>query len=308
MNDSMREGSGDSFEEINLDDYGLPDVEHKAKSLKREILTVCKNINLLNGKNSSPDHDSRLHINELKARLLRLYSVLILFKKKLTQYIEAMERNVQRLEHQNLNTAEADIEIIRSIELASLEVKRLKLLLGEISELLSQSEELTAEPITPSFAPTLQRAPKLVNEKRDQKYDLDRIFNATENTRNIASEHSTALNPTNFGIDVSSPLLQDAPPSGLNNTLSKIPSPSPSQVKILTDPYDGGLYVQDGYFGRTNLNYDPFDLVAGSMALGSRYGNPILGEVGFDGRYNASTNEGAMIPFESDQLGNGGDI
>jgi len=312
MNDSMIGNSNGYFnnsndEDITVNQSNLPDVENKARLLMQDILVVCQNINLLNVPFFTSDHDSQLQANELKGRLLRLCRVLITVKEKLIQYTQAMERNVQVLENQNLNTIEADIEIIRSVELASFEVKRLKLLLDEIEKVLTQSEEIIPGHVAQSFDPPSQHIPAHLNEKHEQTYDLDHILADYEKTPCAIPEYRTAHNPTCPETDIGPPRLQDTPPSSLNNTLRKIPTPSTDQVIIHADLYDGGLFVQNTYLGRTNLNYGPYDHVAGQMALGVRHGNPILAEVGFDGRYNARTHEGMMTPFPLDQFGDSED-
>jgi hypothetical protein len=179
--------------------------------------------------------------------------------------------------------------------------------LDKIENVLTKSEEIIPGRVAQSFEPSFQRIPSYLIAKHDRNYDLDHILADFEKTPCAIPEYRTAHNPTCSETDIGPPRPQDAPPSSLNNTLRKIPTPSTDQVIIHADPYDGGLFVQNTYLGRTNLNYDPYDHVAGQMALGVRHGNPILAEVGFDGRYNTRTHEGMLTPFELDQFGDSED-
>ena len=99
------------------------------------------------------------------------------------------------------------------------------------------------------------------------------------------------------------PLLGAATSSGLEASLRKVPEPSTRDVKIHADPYTRGLYMNDAYSGRVELNYDPYDPVAGPMATQALYGGPIVAQAGFDGSYTAYKPGGVSASFQPGTFG-----
>ena len=99
------------------------------------------------------------------------------------------------------------------------------------------------------------------------------------------------------------PMLGSVSSSGLEASLQKIPPASPDRVKIHADPYSGELYINDAYSGRKEVGYDPYDMVAGPMAMGALSGSSIMAQTGFDGKYIAFSPGGVTTTFLPDVVG-----
>ena len=316
MNDPMRGNSGSSSEsnyEVNhtSNAFNQKDAEDLAKSLMHEILIACQELRLLNAQIQSVEQDIQilkagttsregitdavrklrqhsqdleLQSNAVTQKISPLCNDLESVKKTLKQTIQAMELNAQRLESEYLSNPTAELHLKRGAEIARSEAERLKQFIQEIDEVLTQAQEAMAVQFEQLEKLPLQSEFLHSNERQLQLPDLDHILAGFDTARDLPSRNQD-FNVSPFLIHKQEPpMLMSAPSQGLEASLGKVPSTSSGPVEIYADPYNRGLYTNDAYSGREELSYDPYDSIAGPMAMGGQHG-PIMAQAGFDGSY-----------------------
>ena len=306
----------------------LGNLEHQAKSLMNEIFEGCQELQTLNNQISWPkseplqtetyeammdnltgaaqtnQQDNIILSKQLDAIRERIFSLcrdLEKIKETLMQAMQAMEGNAQKLESQNLHTQAAELNLQRAAEIARVEVERLERFIDEIDETLSQANEVLSVPTRQLQKPPYPTDDLRLNKEQPQIPNLEQILAGFENAQRIPLENRSfdvSIPPT-FGHEA--PMLGGAQSPGLEGTLSKVPTPSFPIVKIHADPYTGELYKDDVYSGRMELSYDPYDPIAGPMAIGSQY-EPLMAQAGFDGSYLSHCPGGVIASFDADAI------
>ena len=286
--------------------YNQRGAENRARSLMYEILNVCKELRLVNIKIFAPYEsiqDLKKQGDALKQKLSSLCHDLEAVQSTLIQAMEAMERNARKLESQPLNDPVAEQELRRAAQAAWNEVKRLEQLIKEIDEVLSQATEAMVESDELLVKLSSDRDTPHFNKRQPQLPSLDNILVGFDAARGIPSLSHGNYSISSLTNDQGPPLLGGAASSGLETSLRKIPAPSVGSIEIHADPYTGGLYMNDAYFGRLELGYEPNDPVAGPMATGALYGGPIMAQAGFDGSYMAYNPGGISASFQHATMG-----
>lgn len=287
-------------------EYDQKSEENRAKSLMHEILSVCQKLRLVSIQIFEPGQDIqdlKQKSDALKQKISSLCHDLESVKSTLTQAMEAMEANAQRLESQPLNDPAAELELRRAARAAWIEVERLKRLIKEIDEVLSQAAEAMTESDELPFKSPLEGDTLRFNERQPQLPSLDNIMAGFDAAHGIPSLNHGSNDFSSLTYDQAPPLLGGSASSGLETSLRKIPAPSVGSKEIHADPYTRGLYVNDAYYSRRELSYDPYSPVAGAMATGAQYGGSIMAQAGFDGSYMANGPGGVSARFQQSTMG-----
>jgi len=313
-----------------LDAYDLNNAEKRSKSLIHEILGTCQELRFLNQQtlrlkqeiqevegrvDSSEDmadagrklqqhrRDLEQGSNAIIQKISSLSYDLESAKGILIQAAQAMEANAQKLESQCLNNPTAELQLKRASEVALAETERLRQFIEEIGEALNQAMEAMAGSDEQSGKPPYDPAIPPFSERQPKPPDLDNILAGFDTARGIPSGNYGSYGASSSTYDQGPPKLRSASSSGLESSLRKVFTPSPGRLRIHADPYTGGLYVEDGYYGRVEFSYDPYDPVVGPMATGARYGSPIMAQAGFDGSYVAYGPGGVSALFQPGAFG-----
>jgi len=175
-----------------------------------------------------------------------------------------MEANAGRLESQSLNDSERELPLKRAAEVARTEAHRLRKLIEEINRVLDEAEQtLVVSDEKPFRTPSSSERPYF-QDQYSSKLDLDYMLARFDYARRFPTSNNSYCNPSSLSYSLEPPLLGDAPSSGLEKTLSKIPDPWGGTVDIHAAPYTGELYVKDNYWGQVKV--DPVNENAAILA------------------------------------------
>ena len=283
-----------------------------AEAIFREILNTGRE-NEKSKKNNSLDKDdieTILKLEEklqnleqqhlcIKSEISSLSGQLAFAKSEIASAMCAMEANSSLLESRRLNTQSAQPHLESAAAKAWAEAQRLNILIREIETALDEAYRASSGDGPSDLVQSCSETELPQGRAFYPNTGLDDILTGFNSARGLSSDDDNDLG--NYGPNDSGgePQLGGTPPPGFDATLKKIPDLAIGTIRINANPFNGGLYVDDAYYGSMELSYDPYNPVAGPMAMGAMLGHPIAAHARSDGGYTAY-GSGSM-PYTFDQ-------
>lgn len=270
-----------------IDAHDLSGAESRARSLIGELLDACVELQNI-ARNTRDDEQKNKQIEPLMQKISTRRSKLESTKDTLMQYMHAAESNAQKLESQYLNDPNSEMSLQRAAGGAWSEVKRLAKLLEEIEQALSMSDSSCNE---------------IAKIQTSKENDDDFRFTATSReARRMDDPPPRDHRSGRAESDTLKPLLGKASPSGLSESLKKIPIAAQGTSKIQAGLYKGGVYIENAHFNNLQMNMAS----QGSLASSNKDGRNVessLSQKGGDGSYMAGGDMGVFSPTQKNDFG-----
>ena len=209
-------------------------------------------------------------------------------KDTLMRFMHAAESNAQKLEGQYLNDPASEMSLQRAAEGARSEVTRLAKLLEEIEQALSMSASAGGD------------IARIRNSGED---DGNFRFTATSGEARMMDDPPPRDNSDNHAeTGTLRPLLGQAEPGGLSESLKKVPLAAQGTSKIQAGLYKGGVYIESAHFNNLQMSVSSQGSPASSNRNG-RSGEPSMSQKGGDGSYMAGGDMGVFSPTQKNDFG-----
>ncbi len=271
------------------DAHDLSGAESRARSLIRELSDALAELRTVAYTEGDDDQKNKL-IETLTQKISTRRSKLESTKDTLMRFMHAAESNAQKLESQYLNDPDSEMSLQRAAGVAWSEVKRLTKLLEEIEQALSMSASASGE---------------IVRIRTTRGDEGDFHFTAT------SGEAKRMIDPPardNRGNRVETgtlkPLLGQAAPGGLSESLKKIPVAAQGTSKIQAGLYKGGIFIENARFNNLELQYSSsHDVAKGSSSKRVTESGGVTSQGGSDGSYDANGDMGILSLSQKDNFG-----
>lgn len=270
-----------------VDVHDLSWAESLAKSLIRENSDDCAELRNIAYNAGNDDQKDKL-IETLTQKISTRRSKLESTKDTLMRFMRAAESNAQKLEGQYLNDPASEMSLQRAAEGARSEVTRLAKLLEKIEQALSMSASARGD------------IARIRNSGAD---DGNFRFTATSREARMMDDPPPRDNSDNHAeTGTLRPLLGQAEPGGLSESLKKVPLAAQGTSKIQAGLYKGGVYIESAHFNNLQMSVSS----QGSPASSNRNGRsvePSMSQNGGDGSYMAGGDMGVFSPTQKNDFG-----
>ena len=269
------------------DTHDLSGEESRARTLIREISDACAELQTIAYTVGDDDQKNKL-IETLSQKISTRRSKLETTKDTLMQYMHAAESNARKLESQYLNDPDSEMSLQRAAGGAWSEVKRLAKLLEEIEQTLSSIGSAGSE---------------MARIRNSGEGDGDFRFTATSREARIMDD-PLPRNHRGRSTETSTlkPLLGQAAPGGLSESLKKVPVATQGTSKIQAGLYKGGVYIESAHFNNLQMSVSSQGSQASSNRNG-KSGESSLSQKGGDGSYMAGGDMGVFSPTQKNDFG-----
>jgi len=265
----------------------LSEEESRVRLLIREISDACAELRSV-ACNAKGDEQENNLIGVLTQKIYMRRSKLESSIDTLTLYMEAAESNVRKLESQYLNDPDSEISLQRAAGKTWNELKRLAKLIEEIKQVLSASNLVGNE----------------IAEIRNSGENVGdfRFTTISREAKGIDNSSPRENSRSRAEISTPKPLLGQASPGGLLESLKKIPIATQGTSKIQAGLYKGGVYIENAHFNNLQMNVSSQGPPASSNRNGVS-GESSMSQKGGDGSYMAGGDMGVFSPKQNNDFG-----